>query len=148
MCGKSIAPWRNPPERQGLVDFFLAGNGVIAYNPHVSDCLFCKIARKEIPAQIVFDDGDVLAFKDIHPQAPVHVLIIPKKHVANVLEISTEDVSLLGNIQRAAVALADQFSVRASGFRLVVNNGSDAGQAVGHLHYHFLAGRRLSWPPG
>lgn len=114
----------------------------------MSDCLFCKIARKEIPAQIVFDDGDVLAFKDIHPQSPVHVLIIPKKHAANVLDLSTEDVSLLGKIQRAAAALAAQFSVRESGFRLVVNTGADAGQSVAHLHVHFLAGRALGWPPG
>lgn len=121
---------------------------IFPYNPPVSDCLFCKIARKEIPAQVVFDDGAVLAFNDIHPQAPVHVLIIPKKHVACVLDLSAEDVSLLGEIHRVAVALADRFSVRDSGFRLVVNNGSDAGQAVAHLHYHFLAGRSLGWPPG
>jgi histidine triad (HIT) family protein len=114
----------------------------------VSDCLFCKIARKEIPAQIVFDEGDVVAFKDLHPQAPVHILIIPKKHVANVLGLSTDDAAFLGEIHRAASVLADRFSVRESGFRLVVNNGPDAGQAVAHLHYHFLAGRRLGWPPG
>ena len=122
--------------------------GFFPYNAHVSDCLFCKIARKEVPAQVVFDEGDVLAFKDIHPQAPVHVLIIPKKHVARVLDLSTEDVPLLGEIHRAVNALAKRFSVGESGFRLVVNNGPDAGQAVAHLHYHFLAGRSLGWPPG
>lgn len=148
MYGASFGLSRNRPKRGRSPVFFLAGGGFIAYNPPVSDCLFCKIARKEIPAQVVYDKGDVLAFKDIHPQAPVHVLIIPKKHVENVLALSTEDVSLLGEIQRAAVALADQFSVRESGFRLVVNNGSDAGQAVAHLHTHFLAGRPLGWPPG
>jgi histidine triad (HIT) family protein len=114
----------------------------------VSDCLFCRIVRKEVPAQVVFDGGEVMAFKDLHPQAPVHVLIIPKKHVARVLDLSTEDASVLGEIHAVAGKLADQFSVRESGFRLVVNNGSDAGQAVGHLHYHFLAGRQLGWPPG
>lgn len=114
----------------------------------MSDCLFCKIARKEIPAQIVFDEGDVLAFSDIHPQAPVHVLVIPKKHVASVLDLSMEDTAFLAQVHRVAALLADRFSVRDSGFRLVVNNGADAGQAVGHLHYHFLAGRRLGWPPG
>lgn len=122
--------------------------GFIAYNGPVTDCLFCRIARKEIPAEVVFDAGGVLAFKDLHPQAPVHVLIIPKKHVARVLDLSTEDALLLGEIHQAAKRLAEQFSVRDSGFRLVVNNGPDAGQAVGHLHYHFLAGRRLGWPPG
>ncbi|MBK8574961.1 MAG: histidine triad nucleotide-binding protein [Elusimicrobia bacterium] len=113
----------------------------------MSDCLFCKIARKEIPAQIVFDEGDVLAFKDVRPQAPVHVLIIPKKHLARVLDLSTEDAPVLGD-SWGGNALADRFSVRESGFRLVVNNGPDAGQAVAHLHFHFLAGRPLRWPPG
>jgi histidine triad (HIT) family protein len=114
----------------------------------VSDCLFCKIARKEIPAQIVFDGEDVVAFNDVRPQAPVHVLIIPKKHVAHVLDLSTGDAPILGKIHRAVNALADLFSVRESGFRLVVNTGADAGQSVAHLHCHFLAGRPLSWPPG
>ena len=132
----------------GFIDFCLRGTGFYRIIPSVSDCLFCKIARKEVPAQVVFDEGDVLAFKDIHPQAPVHVLIIPKKHVARVLDLSTEDAPLLGAIHRAVNALAKRFSVGESGFRLVVNNGPDAGQAVAHLHYHFLAGRSLGWPPG
>jgi histidine triad (HIT) family protein len=104
--------------------------------------------RKEVPAQVVLDEGAVIAFKDLHPQAPVHVLIVPKKHVARVLDLSTKDAPVLGEIHAAAGKLADLFSVRESGFRLVVNNGPDAGQAVSHLHFHFLAGRRLGWPPG
>ncbi len=114
----------------------------------MSECLFCRIIKKEIPASVVFENEAVLAFKDLHPQAPVHALIIPKKHVARALDLSPEDAPLLGEIYQAAKALADQFSVRESGFRLVVNNGPDAGQAVSHLHVHFLAGRRLGWPPG
>ena len=120
----------------------------IGYNPRVKDCLFCRIVRREIPADVVYEDETLLAFRDIHPQAPIHALIIPKAHVARVMDVASADLPLGGAALRAAQQLAAKFSVEEKGFRLVVNNGPDAGQAVDHLHYHFLAGRRLGWPPG
>lgn len=114
----------------------------------MKDCLFCRIVRREIPADVVYEDETLLAFRDIHPQAPIHALIIPKAHVARVMDVSAADLPLGGAALRAAQQLAAKFSVEEKGFRLVVNNGPDAGQAVDHLHYHFLAGRRLGWPPG
>lgn len=114
----------------------------------MTDCLFCRIVRKEVPCQAVFEDEAVLAFCDIQPQAPVHVLVIPKKHVARLADLTSEDTALLARVQDSVRRLADHFSVNESGFRWVVNSGPDAGQAVNHLHFHFLAGRRFSWPPG
>lgn len=112
----------------------------------MNDCLFCRIVRREIPAGIVYEDGAVLAFRDIHPQAPTHVLIVPKTHVARAMDLT--DPALAGALLAAARKIASDFSVDEKGFRLVVNNGPDAGQAVDHLHVHLLAGRRLGWPPG
>jgi histidine triad (HIT) family protein len=114
----------------------------------MADCIFCRIIRREIPADVVFEDASVLAFKDIHPQAPVHVLIVPKKHLARVTDFKPEDFGLFGDIHRVARDLAAKLGVLESGFRLVVNNGANAGQAVDHVHYHLLAGRKLGWPPG
>ena len=114
----------------------------------VSDCLFCRISAREIPAQVVYEDKQVLAFKDIHPQAPVHVLIIPRKHIARVMDLAEDDFELVGEVHRVAQKLAADIGLKDKGFRLVVNNGADAGQAVEHLHYHLLGGRRLNWPPG
>jgi histidine triad (HIT) family protein len=111
-------------------------------------CLFCRIAQKEVPAAVVYEDDRVLAFKDIDPRAPVHVLIIPKKHVARVSEVPAGDLGLFADIHKAAQDIAARQGVKDAGFRLVVNNGADAGQAVDHLHYHLLGGRRLTWPPG
>jgi histidine triad (HIT) family protein len=89
-----------------------------------------------------------MAFHDVQPQAPVHVLVVPKKHVARLFDLDPDDRELLARVQGAVRRLADHFSVNESGFRWVTNNGADAGQAVGHLHFHFLAGRRFTWPPG
>lgn len=114
----------------------------------VSNCLFCKIAAGEIAAQMVFEDDQVVAFKDIDPQAPLHVLIIPRKHIARLTDISDQDVALIGHIHQVAVQLARQFNVADSGFRLVNNCNDDGGQAVDHLHFHLLAGRKMTWPPG
>jgi histidine triad (HIT) family protein len=111
-------------------------------------CIFCRIVKKEIPAEILHEDGTVLAFKDVHSQAPVHILVIPKKHVPRVMDLSPEDLPLVADIHRVIQSLARQQAVEETGFRLVVNNGPNAGQAVDHLHYHVLAGRKFGWPPG
>jgi len=112
------------------------------------DCLFCKIAKKEIPAQMIFEDKDVIAFRDIAPQAPAHILIIPKKHIPGLNDITVPDEALLGRIQSIAKELAIKEKISEGGFRLVLNTGSNAGQAVAHLHYHLMGGRKFKWPPG
>jgi len=114
----------------------------------MEDCIFCKIIRKEIPAEIVYEDDSVLAFKDIHPVAPVHFLIIPKKHIPTVLDIQEEDKELVGHIQFVAAGIVRESGLAGKGFRIVVNCLKDAGQNVYHIHYHLLAGRSLKWPPG
>lgn len=110
-------------------------------------CIFCKIAQKEINSKIVYETDDILAFHDLNPQAPVHILIISKKHITKLSDSSHEDIELLGKIQFAAKELALKMNLE-DGFRLVVNNGNKAGQAVYHLHYHLLGGRKMNWPPG
>jgi histidine triad (HIT) family protein len=113
----------------------------------VTDCLFCKIANQDIPSEIVYDDNELIAIKDISPVAPVHLLIIPKKHIASLNEIQTEDVVLLGHIQLLASRLAHDFGIADAGFRLVNNCGEWGGQSVSHLHYHLLGGKQMGWPP-
>ncbi len=110
--------------------------------------LFERIAARELPAQIVYEDDLVLAFRDIRPQAPVHVLLIPKKPIARVAEARPEDGPVLAHLMLKAGDVARQLGLERSGFRLVFNNGPDAGEAVPHLHCHILGGRRLGWPPG
>lgn len=114
----------------------------------MSDCIFCKIAAGAMPAKIVHQDDQVLAFHDIHPQAPTHILVIPKKHIATLLDATPEDAPILGKLQLAAVELARQFGLARDGFRLVTNCLEGAGQSVFHLHLHLLGGRRMGWPPG
>ena len=114
----------------------------------MDECLFCRIVKKEIDGKILYEDDDILAFKDINPQSPVHVLIIPKKHISGVTELGEEDKELVGKIFLAAKQIAGKQSVYQCGFRIVVNSGPDAGQAVEHLHFHLLGGRKLNWPPG
>jgi len=114
----------------------------------MNSCLFCRLLRKEIPAEVLYEDGDVLAFRDINPQAPVHAVVIPKKHVESVAALEFQDMPLVGALHKAFQALAKKFDPKNAGFRVVVNNGGDAGQTVFHIHYHFLAGRKLGWPPG
>ena len=111
-------------------------------------CLFCGIIDGRVPANVVYQDERVVAFTDINPQAPVHLLIIPREHVAGVLDAAAEDRDLIGAIFAVAARLAQEHGIADSGFRVVVNSGSDAGQSVFHLHYHLLGGRRMSWPPG
>lgn len=110
--------------------------------------LFEKIAAREIPADIVFEDGDCLAFRDIAPKAPVHILVVPKRAIPRVAEAGSDDAALLGSLLLAAARIARAEGISESGFRLVVNNGSDGGETVPHLHVHLLGGRALGWPPG
>ena len=111
------------------------------------NCLFCRIVAKEIPAEVVLDREDVLAFRDVNPQAPTHVLVIPKDHVASLEALADEHGELVASLVRAANDVAREEGV-AGGFRVVTNIGADAGQSVDHLHLHVLGGRRMHWPPG
>ncbi len=112
------------------------------------DCLFCKIVKKEIPTKIVFEDNKFLAFEDIRPQAPVHILVIPKYHIDKVSDLKDDDINLIGNLILTAKNIAKEKGVQESGYRLVINCNRDAGQEVFHIHIHLLGGRRFSWPPG
>ena len=115
----------------------------------MADCIFCKIANKEIPSTVVYEDEQVLAFKDLEPQAPVHVLVIPKKHVASVAELKLEDKELAAHILVDVIPqLARELGVAEKGFRVVANTGDEGGQTVKHLHFHLLGGRSMQWPPG
>ena len=114
-----------------------------------ANCIFCKIARKEIPAEIVYEDEEVMAFKDINPVAPVHVLVIPKKHISSLNDADPiEDEHLLGHLLLVAKRVADLLGISESGYRIVINTGPDAGQAVHHIHVHVIGGRQMQWPPG
>jgi histidine triad (HIT) family protein len=112
------------------------------------DCLFCRIARNEIPADIVYSDDDTLAFRDIQPQAPVHVLVIPRRHLASLDAATDADIALLGRLTLSADQVARSQGIEVSGYRCVVNTGPDAQQSVQHFHLHVLGGRPMSWPPG
>ena len=114
----------------------------------MSKTLFEKIAAREIPAQIVYEDDLVLAFRDINPGAPTHVLLVPKKPIPRIAEAAVSDRETLGHMMLKAVEVARSLGIDRSGFRLVINNGPDAGESVPHLHMHILGGRPLSWPPG
>jgi histidine triad (HIT) family protein len=114
----------------------------------MSETLFEKIAAREIPAQIVFEDELVLAFRDIAPQAPTHVLLVPKKPIPRIAEAGPEDHQILGHLLLKAAEVAEKLGLKPGGYRLVINNGPDAGEAVPHLHLHILGGRKLTWPPG
>jgi len=114
----------------------------------MSKTLFQKICDKEIPAAIVYEDEHIVAFRDIKPMAPTHVLIIPRKPLATLEEATPADHAVLGHLLLKASAIAQQLGLVKDGYRLVLNNGRDAGQEVPHLHFHLLAGRKLAWPPG
>jgi histidine triad (HIT) family protein len=114
----------------------------------MADCLFCRIIAGEIPSTKVFEDELVVAFKDITPQAPLHVLVVPRKHIATLNDVAPGDEALLGRMTRCGAEIAKQHGYDASGFRTVFNCNRDAGQAVFHIHLHVLAGRSMSWPPG
>ena len=110
------------------------------------DCLFCRIAAREIPSKKVYEDDRVYAFEDIAPKAPTHILVIPKKHIARLSDAAAEDAPLIGEIAERAAAIARDNGL--AHYRLVLNNGEGAGQSVFHLHFHLLGGRALGWPPG
>jgi histidine triad (HIT) family protein len=111
-------------------------------------CLFCRIIAGEIPSSKVFEDADLFAFNDINPQAPLHVLIVPRKHIATTNDLTIEDEALVGKLVRAAAAIATEKGCDQRGYRTVLNCNSEAGQTVFHVHLHLLAGRHLGWPPG
>jgi histidine triad (HIT) family protein len=112
------------------------------------DCLFCKIVKGDVPAKVVYRDDLVLAFNDINPQAPQHMLIIPQKHISTLNELTPEDNELVGHIVQTAKMLAKESKVADDGYRLVMNCNASAGQTVFHVHAHLLGGRKLTWPPG
>ena len=114
----------------------------------MENCIFCKIANGEIPTNLVYEDDLVAAFNDLEPQAPVHILIVPKEHIASALELTGENSSVVAHIFEVAGKIARDMGFDKEGFRLVSNCGKDGGQTVGHLHFHLLAGRGLQWPPG
>ncbi|MDR1218825.1 MAG: histidine triad nucleotide-binding protein [Treponema sp.] len=114
----------------------------------MSDCIFCKIIRGEIPSKKIYEDDEMLAFHDVTPQSPVHFLLIPKRHIRNVMEMEASDVSLLGKLLYKAQEVAKTLGCEENGARFVVNCKKDGGQTVDHLHIHALAGRCLDWPPG
>jgi histidine triad (HIT) family protein len=111
-------------------------------------CLFCKIVAGEIPAKRVHEDDELLAFEDIKPEAPVHVLIIPKRHIPTLSDVQPSDDALVGAMMRRAAIIATERGISESGYRTVMNCNSHAGQTVFHIHLHLLGGRRMSWPPG
>ena len=114
----------------------------------MADCLFCKIIEGEIPSTKVFEDEFVYAFRDIEPQAPEHIIIVPKAHIASANEINSANSSVVGRIFEAAATIAKDLGFAEKGYRVVNNCGEDGGQTVGHIHFHLLGGRNLQWPPG
>lgn len=112
------------------------------------DCLFCKIVSGSIPATIIYEDDQVIAFNDINPQAPHHKLIIPRKHIATLNDLSPEDKPLIGHLAHTAKKLADDLHIAQDGYRFVINCNAGAGQTVFHIHAHLLGGRQMMWPPG
>jgi histidine triad (HIT) family protein len=111
-------------------------------------CIFCKVIAGEIPADVVYDDAQALAFRDINPQAPVHVLVIPREHIESLDDAATKDEAPLGHLLRVAARVANAEGLSEKGYRTVINTGAGAGQSVFHLHVHVIGGRSLSWPPG
>ena len=114
----------------------------------MSECLFCKIVARTIPAALVYEDDMVVAFDDINPQAPTHTLVIPRKHVASIAELQDSDVGLLGHLMLTGNKIATLKGIADAGYRFVINTGVDGGQTVFHLHLHVLGGRHMAWPPG
>jgi histidine triad (HIT) family protein len=114
----------------------------------MTGCLFCKIINREIPGSIVYEDEHVLAFNDIIPQAPTHVLVIPRRHIESLNDLQPDDDQIVGELVRRAAAIAQERGIASSGFRTVFNTNRDAGQTVRHIHLHLLGGRSLAWPPG
>lgn len=116
--------------------------------PDQGDTVFCKIARGEVDSELVYEDEYCMAFEDMNPQAPTHILVIPKEHLTNLFDADEQNAELVGRLTVAARKVAEQEGLEEDGFRLVVNNGAGVGQSVDHLHLHVLGGREFSWPPG
>lgn len=114
----------------------------------MTDCMFCKMASGEIEPDVVYQDDNVLAFRDINPQAPVHVLVIPRRHIATLNDVQPEDADLIGQMYLAAKQVAEQEGVAEQGYRTLINCNAEAGQSVFHVHLHLLGGRAMKWPPG
>ena len=114
----------------------------------MSDCLFCQIVNRELNASIVYEDDHVVAFNDINPQAPTHVLVVPRRHIASLNELTPEDDQIVGELARRAAAIAKSRGIATGGYRVVFNTNRDAGQTVFHIHLHLIGGRPLHWPPG
>lgn len=114
----------------------------------MDDCIFCKIIKGEIPCNLVFEDDKVICFKDINPEAPVHVLIVPKKHIESLNSLTDEDTAIISHIYKVAKDVVKDLNVDNTGYRIVTNCGEDGGQSVNHVHFHVLGGRKLQWPPG
>ncbi len=114
----------------------------------MNECIFCDIINGEVKGEIVYQDTSVVAFKDIKPQAPVHFLIVPRRHIASLLDLEQVDEGLIGHIGSVATKLAKEHGISETGFRLVINCGAEAGQSVFHIHFHLLGGRPMRWPPG
>jgi histidine triad (HIT) family protein len=114
----------------------------------MNNCIFCNIVKKEAECDIVYEDHDSIAFTDINKQAPVHILVIPKKHIRSLAEIVDADLPVVGHLFDVANKVAEQYGISKKGYRLVINCGIESGQSVWHLHIHVLGGRRMTWPPG
>ena len=114
----------------------------------MNDCIFCKIAQGRIDAKVVYKDNEIVAFRDINPQAEVHIILIPAEHIEKISDIGDDNAGLVGRLFLVATKLAREWNVESSGYRLVINCNKDAGQEVFHLHLHLLGGRKFSWPPG
>jgi histidine triad (HIT) family protein len=129
------------------LDFLSVGREMEAMTPP-SECIFCRISQRQIPAEIVFEDEEALAFRDVNPQAPTHILVIPKRHLPSLSDMEKEDVPTIGHLTWVAREIARRENLIQNGYRIVVNNGANAGQTVFHLHVHLLGGRAFGWPPG
>lgn len=113
-----------------------------------ADCIFCNIVNGKIPTKVVYEDEQIIAFHDISPAAPVHVLVIPKKHIANLLDVTIDDNQVIAHLMMSIPQIATQLGLAEKGFRIVINTKDDGGQTVDHLHAHILGGRFMTWPPG
>lgn len=114
----------------------------------MDNCVFCKIVKGEIPSNKVYEDDKILSFKDLNPEAPVHVLIIPKKHISSLSEVNDEDAEIIAHIFKTVPKLVKELGIDEGGYRIISNCGEDGGQSVPHVHFHLLGGRSLNWPPG
>ena len=114
----------------------------------MDNCIFCQIINKELPSTVVYEDEMSIAFKDINPQSPEHILVVPKKHIRSLVEINENDRNLMGHLLYVSKNIASDLGISEKGFRIVLNSGLESGQSVWHIHFHVMGGRKMSWPPG